>query len=289
MTPGVLKAQKEQRQFKSLKDTLSELGTKIEAAKKRLADYQFDTAEHARLTELLKDLSALKATLEPEVRALQTRHASLTEQISRIDAQLKPKQEKLEELTRMGAAAKEIRDTLKEEIRQLKLAKTDLTSSKREKLRKDIAEIEGDKVEANKALKAVNQAISKALAKSKALNGKAKRHDELMGLIAQATKALGELEENIRTRTAAHKRAVDLLEATEAEIAKLRTDFDAECRKKDIALKLKEKDLEQREGDVNRVKEWNKKRLGLLRDAKTELEEIHGRPLRHIIIPEDTE
>lgn len=289
MTPGVSKAQTEQRQFKTLKDELAILSTKIEAAKKRLNNYQFDTEEHARLVKLLSDLNATKATLEPEVRALQACHKTLTDKVGDVDKKIAAKQLLISELDTKHADTKKTHATLTEEVRQLKIEKADLVSSKREELRKDLAGIEADKVEANKALKAVNQAVSKALKKSKALGPKAKKHDELTGAIKRAQIKLDGIESNITARTAAHKRADEAATALEAELDAKRKAFDEECHKWDVALKLKEKDLEEREGDANRVTQWNKKKAGLLRQAKMELEEIHGKPLRHIIIPPDEE
>lgn len=287
MSTGIATAQKEQRQFRTLKDELKDLSTKIDRAKTMLESFQFDQTQHEALKQLLIDLEASKAALEPQVRTLGTRHTSLTNAIAAIEARIKPMQEKLDAMVAQHKDTKEAHDALKEQIRQLKIEKADLVSSKRKELKDQLGGINRDKDAANAVLKDLNTAIGVAKRKAEGLKAKAKKHDDLVAAIEAAQGRLDTINKSIVNRTADQKRAQKALDDLDAELAAKRAKFDDYVKQRETAFNLRDKDFEVREGDLNRREQWHNKRSGLLRQAKAELEEIHGRPLRHIVIPPD--
>lgn len=285
MKTGVATAQKQQRQLGPLQAKLNDLSGKIEAAKVRLESYQFDQEAHTKLQQLLKELSATRDSLQPEVARLEREHTASVKKLADIGVAISAKEAELDAATKLHTTTKDQRDLLVKEVAQLREDKRTLKAGKTQKSAVTRGEISADIVQAQKELKHVTDLLTSRSNKAKALKTKEDRYATIVAAIESADAALVKVNGNIKQREADEIKAKAKVDELEAQLLQMRTDFDAECKKKTTALNLREKGLEEREGDVVRREQWNDKRTGLLRNAKTELEEIHGRPLRHIVIP----
>jgi chromosome segregation ATPase len=289
MKTGVAKSQQEQRQLGSLRAELKSLSDKIESAKKRLESYQFDQDAHTRLQELLAELSAQRDRLAPEVVRLERERKVIESQIEILNKSISAKQADLDAVTKLHGTTKEQLDTYREEIRILKLDRESLiASSKSSKVLKN-SETGRQLEAASNALTQVNNLLARRQKKADDLADVEKRHDDLIGAIAEAQTAKDALDRTLKDMDAEKIKKQNALNDLDKELEEKRAAFNKECQEKEVALRLREKDLDERAGDLNRREQWHNKRSGLLRQAKSELEEIHGKPLRHIVIPPDVE
>lgn len=289
MKNGVASAQEDQRQFGTLKAELARLGSLIEGSKARLASYQFNAEEEARVIAALSDMTAQKADLENELRDLRTQRVIEGRSLEQITIALKDAKKKYEEYSALSSGRKDEAQRLKNDVHELTKQKADHTASRTESTRQRTAQANASIATLQQTITDLTNAIAQG---TKEINGMAADRaaaSALKASIATAEKRLKKITDEITRAERMTQDTHTKKAAVEAEIADERAAFEAYKKAETVTLNLREKDLEHREGELSRFTEWLKKKAGLLRDAKRELEEFRGRPLNHIVVPADEE
>lgn len=282
---GAAIAKQEQHQRSTLKDELNRLSGQIEAAKRRLETYKVDQAEYDKLLKLLEGLRAQRDALREELRFLERRQRKADADLKKTERKLATASERLAAIE--GSDKPAAHKALAAEVERLTGERDALVGAARSGHKEEISDIAKDTAEARRVLASLNTAVGKARKDLSSMSADQKKHKQLLADIEAAHDSLDELGRTIKARETEQKKADQKLADTRAQIEQERKDFDAECHKKDVALKLRGKDLDDREGEVGRQVQWTKERTGKLRQAKTEIENFHGKVLKHIIIPED--
>lgn len=285
MSTAVSQVKDERAQYSSLKAELARLSSLIEAAKKRLESYQFDTAEADRVGSLLAELKKKKSALEADIRTATAQKKSKDRELGRIDTRLKVLKTKLDELEGVRGVEESKRKTLRDECAQLKKDKAALLENSRESRRVALQEISKKIADAADHLRDLNGEIDTKRKRLQHMDTTLSEEKALVARMKTRILSIENLDKEIAFREKILEGKKREIAGADVSMSTKREAHDAAIAKDWVDIRLARKDLEDREGQVNFLLNNLKDKAGLLKQAKQELEAFHGKQLRHIIIP----
>lgn len=283
---GLSTAKADREQLGSLKAELARIGDLIETGKRRLKNLEIDAAEEARLRDVLPQLKKSEEILRDSIARLTAAETQARNGTQRATGSLKAVSDAYKSTSELHAAATGRKARAERQVEILEGDAEAIKAGNRERGREEISKTDPAIVSANTILAKVRSDIASAKRQLATMDSKRKAHTRISNDIENLTNRAKKLDRKILDGERKLKKTEASIADVDAEIYRKRKAFDAECAKKTSDIDAREKDLMQREGTLDRVKKWVKEKGGLLKQAKTEIENYHGKALNHIIIPE---
>lgn len=283
---SVAKSKKEQREYGSLKVELARIGDLIEKGKSRLASLAVDEKEEKRLLEALPQLQKQEQEILATISRLRGQETEARAAADRAKRDFEKVDGAYKATSTLHGEATGKTAHVGRQVNNLEQTKASLEASTKEKTREKTGKESKDIVDANSELGRIRAEITQATKELEDMTTNRKKAKEISADLTAANKRLKDLSGEIAGLEKVKGAKAKQVDALDESMAKKRQTHDEYIAAENKKLADREKGLLEREGDVNRQKQWIIGKAGLLRQAKRELEEFHGKILRHIVIPD---
>lgn len=284
---GVSIAQEEQRQYKSLKSELARLSGLIKTAEGRLAAMTIDEAEEQRLTASLVTLRRQHQELTDSVRALSGQKIAGDRELARAETAAKKAKEKYEQYSGLSETVKNKLDDSRNRLEHVRKDTAAAIASARVAAAQKVADIRKSVESAKAELKVVVNEIAAAKKELAGMAANRAKNNVLAAGIPGKERTSAKLDEDIAAKERELAEKTSKVVLVDEVIAGKWDAFQKKCVTRETSIALATKDIEDREGRVSFAKENLRSKAALLRGAKQDLEQFHGKQLRHIVIVAD--